>query len=54
MAKAKLTQKQKLFNRLVKFGNNEKSANAMIEANFEYVSKHYTGIAKMHEVIICL
>ena len=56
MAKAtvKLTEREKLFNRLIKFGNNEKNVNSMLDAHYEYVSKHYSGIAKMAEVIICL
>ena len=53
-ATKKLTEREKLFNRLVKFGNNEKSTNSMLDAHYEYVSKNYSGIAKMAEVIICL
>jgi hypothetical protein len=52
--KVKLTEREKLFNRLIKHGNNVDSVNSMLDANYEYVSKHYTGIAKMAEVIICL
>ena len=50
----KLTEKQRLINKLVKYGNNIDRATDMVNEHYEYVSKYYTGIAKMAEVIICL
>ena len=50
----KLTEKQKLVVRLVKCGNNEERATKMVNEHYEYVSKYYTGVAKMASVIICL
>ena len=50
----KLTEKQKLVIKLVKRGNNEDRANEMVNENYDYVSKYYTGVDKMASVIICL
>jgi hypothetical protein len=49
-----MTQKQKIIARLMKWGWNEESATLMVDAHYEYVSKYYTGISKMAEVITCL
>ena len=43
-----------LYNRLLKPGNNPDTINNMLDAHYEYVNKHYTSIAMMAEVIICL
>ena len=50
----KLTEKQKVVNKLVKNGNNLERATEMVNEHYEYVSKHYSGVAKMANVIICL
>jgi len=51
---SKLTEKQRVINYLVKYGNNLESATKYTEEHFDYVSKHYKGIAKMAQVIMCL
>ena len=50
----KLTEKQRVINKLVKNGNNVERATEMANEHYEYVSKHYSGVAKMANVIICL
>ena len=55
MSKAiKKTEKQKVIERLVKWGWNPETAIRITEENFLYVEKHYTGISKMAEVIASL
>lgn len=49
-----LTEKQKVINKLVKNGNNIERATEMTNEHYEYVSKYYSGVAKMANVIICL
>jgi hypothetical protein len=50
----KLTEKQKVIARLIKIGNNPERAEEMTNEHYEYVSKYYSGVAKMAEVIIYL
>ena len=46
-----LTTKQKVINKLVKWGYNLENATRYTEEHFEYVSSNYKGVAKMAEVI---
>ncbi len=50
----KITEKQKLINKLVKNGNNINNAIDMVNEHYDYVSKYYSGVAKMANVIIHL
>ncbi len=54
MKKVKLTEKQKVINRIVKWGSNVEDATRHTEEHYEYVSRYYTGISKMAEVILSL
>ena len=54
MKKVKLTEKQKVVNRLIKCGQNKENAEKYTNQHYDYVSKHYTGVAKMAEVIMVL
>lgn len=54
MKKVKLTEKQKVINRLVKWGNNVEDATKYTDEHYDYVSRYYTGISKMAEVILSL
>jgi hypothetical protein len=49
-----ITEKSKVINRLVRIGNNLENATKYANEHYEYVSKHYIGVAKMAEVIMCL
>tara|TARA_R110000744_G_scaffold275082_4_gene388073 strand:+ start:526 stop:693 length:168 start_codon:yes stop_codon:yes gene_type:complete len=51
---AKKTEKQKVIERLIKWGWNPETAERITGENFEYVEKHYSGISKMAEVIASL
>lgn len=46
--------KEKVLARLVKRGNNEENAKAMIEEHFDYAEKHYSTVSKVADVIIRL
>ena len=48
------TEKTKVIARLVRIGNNLENATKYANEHYEYVSKHYIGVAKMAEVIMCL
>ncbi len=50
----KLTEKQKVTARLVKWGHNEEDSTKWVNEHYEYVSKYYSGISKMAEVIASL
>ncbi len=50
----KITEKQKVINKIVKNGHNIERATEMVNEHYEYVSKHYSGVAKMANVIIYL
>ena len=50
----KLTEKQRVIARLVKWGHNEETATKWTNEHYEYASKHYSGISKMAEVISSL
>ena len=43
--------KIKVIAKLIKLGNNPENAEAMVNEHFEYVNAHYTGVAKMADVI---
>jgi len=49
-----MTDKQKVINRLVKLGTNPIDAIKYTEENWDYISKQYTGIAKMAEAVMYL
>jgi len=50
----KITEKQKVINKIVKNGNNIEKATEMVNEHYEYASKYYTGVAKIANVIIYL
>jgi len=52
--KNKITEKQKVINRLVKTGVNPEAANRYANEHYEYASKYYSGVAKIASVIMSL
>ena len=50
----KITEKAKVINRLVRIGQNLENATKYANEHYDYVSKHYIGVSKMAEVIMCL
>tara|TARA_R110000851_G_scaffold37810_2_gene97357 strand:+ start:2892 stop:3062 length:171 start_codon:yes stop_codon:yes gene_type:complete len=49
-----ITEKSKVIARLVRIGQNLENATKYANEHYDYVSKHYTGVSKMAEVIMCL
>ena len=49
--KAKLTEKQKVVNKLIKWGHNKENAQSWADEHYEYASKHYSGVSKIAEVV---
>ena len=47
-------EKTKVINKLVKRGQNLENATKYTNEHYEYVSKHYAGVAKIAEVIMAL
>ena len=53
-AKTTLTEKQKVINKMVKNGQNLENATKYADEHYDYVAKHYIGVAKMANVIMSL
>ena len=49
--KAKLTENQKVVNKLIKWGHNKENAQRWTDEHYEYAANHYTGVAKIAEVV---